>query len=74
LALKVGEWFRLGRRTVLLLRHGDIFADRAGLATYPAVSKSGATSPLGVEAGMNGYSYVSNNPVSRIDPLGLLDR
>ena len=44
LALNAPEWFRLGRRIVLLLHANDIFAERAGLATYPGVSITGTTS------------------------------
>jgi RHS repeat-associated protein len=30
--------------------------------------------PLGLGGGMNGFSYVDNNPVQGVDPLGLLTR
>jgi RHS repeat-associated protein len=38
-------------------------------------SKGGYTQPdpLGLAAGINSYSYVKANPLSRIDPLGLID-
>lgn len=29
--------------------------------------------PLGIEAGFNTYTYVTNDPLNRIDPLGLYD-
>lgn len=30
--------------------------------------------PLGVQAGLNTYAYVKNDPLNRVDPLGLYDK
>lgn len=41
---------------------------------YDAVLKRFiAEDPIGVAGGVNTYSYVGGNPVSKIDPLGLMD-
>ncbi len=39
----------------------------------PATGRYLTSDPLGVAAGFNTYAYVKNDPLNRIDPLGLYD-
>ncbi|MBK7473301.1 MAG: RHS repeat-associated core domain-containing protein [Betaproteobacteria bacterium] len=38
----------------------------------PALGRFLQADPLGLQAGMNSYAYVANDPLNRIDPNGLL--
>ncbi|WP_212004535.1 SpvB/TcaC N-terminal domain-containing protein [Chitinophaga sp. HK235] len=54
--------------------------EETGLACHgaryyaPWLARWTASDPLGIEAGINGYRYVSNRPVSFIDPEGMAER
>lgn len=39
----------------------------------PATGRYLTSDPLGVDAGFNTYAYVKNDPLNRVDPLGLYD-
>lgn len=51
--------------------------DETGLVYYraryyhPGIARFVGRDPLGLAAGINWYSYVSNNPVNLVDPSGL---
>jgi RHS repeat-associated protein len=58
---------------------GQIFNGTAGLhQNYfrdydPAVGRYVESDALGLKAGINTYGYVSDNPLSNVDPMGLCD-
>ena len=39
----------------------------------PTLGRYTTPDPMGIEGGLNPYSYVSNNPLTNIDPLGLYE-
>lgn len=69
-----------GRRFVLNLRLPGQYYD-AETGTYynlhrdydPALGRYLTADPIGITAGANMYAYVQNDPLNRIDPLGLYD-
>jgi RHS repeat-associated protein len=50
-----------------LYNHGFRYYD-------PVTGRYISRDPLGYNAGPNLYTYVNNNPVTRVDPLGLIER
>jgi RHS repeat-associated protein len=69
-----------GKRFAMNLRlPGQIYDEETGLhynylRDYdPELGRYTTPDPLGLAGGMNPYSYVSNNPLTSIDPLGLYE-
>jgi RHS repeat-associated protein len=57
---------------------GQIFDGQAGLHQNgfrdydPATGRYPKSDPMGIWAGVNPYTYVDSNPISEVDPLGLM--
>jgi RHS repeat-associated protein len=58
---------------------GQIYDGQAGLHQNffrdfdPAVGRYVESDPIGLEGGVNTYGYVGANPISRVDPTGLVN-
>lgn len=67
-----------GVKVTMNLRYGNSYADaetgwwRMGFRYYdPESGRFPTSDPIGLAGGLNTYSYVYNNPLRYIDPLGL---
>src|SRR4051794_1491399 len=66
---------REGRNVIL---PGQVFDGQAGLHDNhfrdfdPAIGRYSASDPIGLDGGTNTYAYVGSNPISEIDPHGLV--